>query len=139
VILNVDNRNGRLQQQTQLRWRDICLAPCGYTLDPAARYRVGGGTSMASVPFALPRVSGEVHVDARVASKVTHFVGLGLMIAGIVTAGYATVVAAIAAGEDSPHGDPGLRNVAIFLFSVTAVLEAVGLPLFLKGTTVQVR
>ena len=88
VILQVDNANGRLQQHTQLRWRDVCIAPCGTTVDPAALYRIGGGTSLASEPFQLPRASGDVYIDAQVGSKVKHWVGLGLMIGGAAAALY---------------------------------------------------
>ena len=88
VMLRVDNPNARLQQFTPLRWRDVCIAPCGVTVDPAATYRIGGGTSMASDPFMLPRSAGDVYIDAQVGSKVKHWVGLGLMIGGVVAAGY---------------------------------------------------
>ena len=50
VRLQVDNPNARLQQFTPLMWRDVCIAPCGITVNPSATYRIGGGTSMASDP-----------------------------------------------------------------------------------------
>jgi hypothetical protein len=146
VVLRVDNPNGRLQQHTQLRWRDICIAPCGVTLDPTALYRVGGGTSLASEPFSLPRPTGDVFIDAEVGSKVKHWVGLGLMIGGVVAAGYgfvfwqffnsfATNDMSSAAQDARGFG----RTVGIVFLSVGAVLEAVGLPMFFSGTSVQVR
>ena len=145
-MLRVDNLNGRLQQHTQLRWRDICIAPCGVTLDPAALYRVGGGTSLASEPFSLPRASGDVFIDAEVGSKVKHWVGLGLMIGGVVAAGYGFVFwqffnsfaendTTSAAQDARSFG----RTIGIVFLSVGAVLEAVGLPMFFSGTSVQVR
>ena len=76
VRLRVDNPNARLQQFTPLMWRDVCIAPCGITVDPAATYRIGGGTSMASDPFTLPRAAGDVYIEAQVGSKVKHWVGL---------------------------------------------------------------
>jgi hypothetical protein len=134
VILKVDNFNGRLQQHTQFYWRDVCLAPCGYTLDPNALYRIGGGTSIPSRPFQLPRASGDVHVDADVGSKVTQFVGLGLMIGGLAAAGYGAFFWSMARDYESAP-----RTFGIVLISVGAVLEVVGLPLFLQRTSVEVR
>ena len=146
VILRVDNANGRLQQHTQLRWRDICIAPCGVTLDPTALYRIGGGTSLASEPFSLPRPSGDVFIDAEVGSKVKHWVGLGLMIGGVVAAGYGFVFwqffNSFAANDTSSAAQDARsfgRTVGIVFLSVGAVLEAVGLPMFFSGTSVQVR
>jgi len=147
VILQVDNGNGRLQQHTQLRWRDVCIAPCGTTVDPAALYRIGGGTSLASEPFQLPRASGDVYVDAQVGSKVKHWVGLGLMIGGAVAALYGVATWALfndvadngtsSDGSQAAH-DVG-RTFGIIFLSVGAVLEVVGVTMFAGGTSVQVR
>ena len=145
VILRADNPNVRLQQHTQLRWRDVCLAPCGATVDPSALYRVGGGAAIASDPFPLPRASGDVYVDASVGSKVKRYVGLGLSIGGLVAGGYGLFFWAIADSanyNNSPYdsgADDVARNVALFCFAVGAVLEAVGLPLLFSSTSVQVR
>jgi len=146
VILQVDNLNGRLQQHSQLRWRDICIAPCGITLDPRALYRIGGGTSLASEPFTLPRGSGDVYIDAQVGSKVKHWVGLGLMIGGLVAAGYglffwelfntATANDTTSASQDARNFG---RNIGITVISIGGVLEIVGLTMFFSGTSVQVR
>jgi hypothetical protein len=144
VILQVDNLNGRLQQHTQFRWRDICIAPCGITLDPHALYRVGGGTSLASEPFSLPRASGDVYIDAQVGSKVKHWVGLGLMIGGLVAAGYGLFfweIFSSATGNDSASQDARNfgRNIGITFVSIGGVLEIVGMTMFFSGTSVQVR
>jgi hypothetical protein len=148
VTLRVDNQNGRLQQHTPLMWRDVCIAPCGVTVDPLALYRVGGGTALSSQPFKLPRPSGEVVVDAQVASKVNHWVGLGLMIGGVVAAGYGLAVWKLfntipsnSASYDSGAEDVRsfARTVGIVFISVGAVLELVGLPMFFNSTSVEVR
>ena len=148
VTLRVDNPNGRLQQHTQLMWRDVCIAPCGVAVDPLALYRVGGGTSLSSQPFKLPRPAGDVFVDAQVASKINHWVGLGLMIGGVVAAGYGLAVWQLfntipsnSASYDSGAEDVRsfARTVGIVFISVGAVLELVGLPMFFNSTSVEVR
>ena len=144
VILQVDNPNGRLQQHTQLRWRDICIAPCNVTLDPRGLYRIGGGTSIASDPFSLPRASGDVYVDAQVGSKVKHWVGLGLMIGGLVAAGYGLFFWEISrtANDNTSTGQDArdfVRNIGITFLSIGGVLEIVGGTMFFGGTSVQVR
>ena len=146
VILQVDNPNGRLQQHTQLRWADICIAPCGVAVDPLALYRIGGGTSMASEPFKLPRAAGDVYIDAEVGSKVKHWVGLGLMIGGLVAAGYGLLAWQLfdsVADNDNTSASQNARDFGrtfgIIFLSVGGILEAVGLPMFFSGTSVQVR
>jgi hypothetical protein len=144
VMLRVDNPNGRLQQFTPLRWRDVCIAPCGVTVDPAGTYRVGGGTSMASDAFTLPRASGDVWIDAQVGSKVKHWVGLGMMIGGVVAAGYGLLWWQLFSGvDDTTAGGSDVRdvgrNVGVFFIGVGAVLEIVGLIMFGSGTSVQVK
>jgi hypothetical protein len=141
VILNVDNLNGRLQQNTMLRWRDICIAPCGATVDPTALYRIGGGTSLASAPFSMPRASGDVYVDAQVGSKVKKWVGLGLMIGGAVALLYGGIIWEFHKNVQNNFGEEDTtgRNIAIFCFATAGVLEVVGLPMLLTSTSVQVR
>ena len=146
MILQVDNPNGRLQQHTQLRWADICIAPCGVAVDPLALYRIGGGTSMASEPFKLPRAAGDVYIDAEVGSKVKHWVGLGLMIGGLVAAGYGLLAWQLfdsVADNDNTSASQNARDFGrtfgIIFLSVGGILEAVGLPMFFSGTSVQVR
>jgi hypothetical protein len=147
VMLRVDNANGRLQQYTPLRWRDVCIAPCGLTVDPAATYRIGGGSSMASDTFMLPRSSGDVYIDAQVGSKVKHWVGLGLMIGGAVAALYGvfawTIFNNVADNANDPQAANDVSNIGrtfgIICISVGAVLEVVGVTMFASSTSVQVR
>ena len=145
VMLRVDNPNARLQQFTPLMWRDVCIAPCGVTVDPAATYRIGGGTSMASDPFTLPRSAGDVHIDAQVGSKVKHWVGLGLMIGGVVAAGYGLVWWEFFSGADDPYNSSlndfrnTMQNVGLVIVGIGAVLEIVGLVMFAGGTSVRVK
>jgi hypothetical protein len=144
VRLQADNPNARLQQFTPLRWRDVCLAPCDVTVDPAATYRIGGGTSIPSETFTLPRAAGDVYIDAQVGSKVKHWVGLGLMIGGVVAAGYGLLWWQLFSGvDDTSSGaqnfrDTG-RNIGLFMIGVGAVLEIVGVVMFAGGTSVQVK
>ena len=141
VILRSDSPNVRLQQHTQLRWRDVCLAPCGTTVDPSALYRVGGGTAIASEPFPIPRAAGDVYVDASVGSKVKRYVGLGLSIGGLVAGAYGLLFWSVAdnISNDSGPDPPPFRNLGVLCFVVGAVLEGVGLPLLFSSTSVQVR
>ncbi len=146
LMLQADSPIARLQQATQLRWRDICIAPCGVTVDAGATYRIGGGTSLTSEPFTLPRASGDVYVDAKVGSKITHWVGLGLMIGGLVAAGYGVLFWQLFnTVEDDGYTSSARdahavgRTIGIVFVSVGAVLELVGLPMFFNGTSVQVR
>jgi hypothetical protein len=145
VMLRADNPNARLQQFTPLRWRDVCIAPCGVTVDPAATYRIGGGTSIASDTFMLPRAAGDVYIDAQVGSKVKHWVGLGLMIGGVVAAGYGLLWWQLFSGVDDYNSsgassirDTG-RNIGLFMIGIGAVLEIVGVVMFAGGTSVQVK
>jgi len=147
LTLQVDNPNGRLQQYSVLQWRDICLAPCGVAVDGGGTYRIGGGTSIPSEPFQLPRTSGEVHVDAHVASKIKHWVGLGLMIGGAVSALYGIAAWTLfndisnnAGSADSSQAASDFgRTFGIIFISVGAVLEIVGITMFASSTSVQVR
>jgi hypothetical protein len=148
VTLQVDNPNARLQQHTQLRWRDICIAPCGAIVDPTATYRVGGGSAIASDPFSLPRSSGDVFIDAQVGSKVKHWVGLGLMIGGAVAALYGVLYwqlskafadAEANSGSGTTSFSDTVRNIGLIAIGTGVVLEIVGIVMFSNGTSVQVR
>jgi len=147
VLLRADNPSARLQQFTPLRWRDVCIAPCGVVVDPAATYRIGGGTSIASDTFMLPRSAGDVYIDANVGSKVKHWVGLGLMIGGVVAAGYGLLWWQLFSSvSDDPYASSSvndvrdsMRNVGLFIIGVGAVLEIVGLVMFSGGTSVRVK
>ncbi len=145
VLLRADNPSARLQQFTPLRWRDVCIAPCGVTVDPAATYRIGGGTSISSETFMLPRAAGDVYIEADVGSKVKHWVGLGLMIGGVVAAGYGLLWWQFFSGADDPYNSSlndfrdTARNVGLVIIGVGAVLEIVGLVMFAGGTSVRVK
>ena len=145
VRLQADNPSARLQQFTPLSWRDVCIAPCGVTVDPAATYRIGGGTSIPSETFMLPRAAGDVYIEADVGSKVKHWVGLGLMIGGAVAAGYGLLWWQFFSGADDPYNSSlndfrdTARNVGLVIIGVGAVLEIVGLVMFAGGTSVRVK
>jgi len=145
VMLQVDNQNGRIQMHTATRWVDVCVAPCGRQLDPQALYRVGGGSSIASDPFQLPRASGDVYIDAQVGSKVKHWTGLGLMIGGAVTGLYGLIYletsSAFRSFDNMAGTDLGntARNIGYTVIGVGVVLEIVGIVLFSSSTSVQVR
>jgi hypothetical protein len=145
VTLQVDNPNARLQQQGPTRWVDVCVAPCGYQLDPRPLYRVGGGSSIASDPFQLPRASGDVFVDAQVGSKIKHWTGLGLMIGGAVAGLYGAIYLETASAFqnfDNMTGDTSVsdsvRAIGWTAIGVGVVLEIVGIVLFASSTSVQV-
>ena len=48
VTLRADNPRARLQVMTQLKWQDVCLAPCNVPVHPGGTYRVGGGSIRGS-------------------------------------------------------------------------------------------
>ena len=146
VLLQVDNPNARLQQHGPLKWQDVCVAPCAMTVDPGGLYRVGGGTSIASAPFSLPRPSGDIHVDAHVGSKVKHWTGLGLMIGGGVAALYGLLYWQMSSAfrdYESSNGmtsfSDSVRNIGLTAIGVGVVLEIVGIVMFSDGTSVAVR
>jgi len=148
VTLQVDNPHARLQQHTPLRWRDVCIAPCGVIVEPTALYRVGGGESIASEPFQLPRRSGDVYIDAQVGSNIKHWAGLGMMIGGAVAALYGVLYwqfsKAFADVEaNSGSGSTGfsdtVRNIGFVIIGAGVVVEIIGIVMFSGGTSVQVR
>ena len=86
VTLRADNPRARLQVMTQLKWQDVCLAPCNVPVHPGGTYRVGGGSIRGSEEFTMPRPSGQVVIDAQVGSKVKRGIGIGLTVGGAVAA-----------------------------------------------------
>lgn len=143
--LHANNPRARLQQM-QLRWTDVCMAPCGVPVDPSGLYRVGGGTLRASDPFKLPRPNGEVLVDAEVGSNVKHWVGFGLSIGGIVAAAAGALylfAGSSASNTTTANGDEldgAFKVFGITYLIVGGVLMAVGLPMwFGNNTSVAVR
>lgn len=145
VHLRADNPRAQLQQ-LQLRWRTICLAPCGRPADPAGYYRIGGDTIRPSAPFRLPRASGEVLIDTQVGSNVKHWLGLGLGIGGLVAATYGAVYLAFgeAISADSYNRDASNVGHTVTVFGLVIIgigvaLGIVGLNLWSSKTSVDVR
>jgi hypothetical protein len=144
VFLRSDGANPRLQYLGRIKWSDVCTAPCGVNVEPGGLYRIGGGTIRKSDPFQLPRASGDVVIDVQVGSNVKHFVGLGLMIGGLVSAGYGTFFwlafheSAMSSSYSAASDNNAARDVAIVFGAITAVLEGIGIALFSSSTSVDV-
>lgn len=140
VQLNSDNPKARLQTM-QLKWRDVCMTPCGVPVDPNAVYRVGGGTIRPSNEFKMPRPAGTVLVNAETGSTVKHWVGIGLIAggAGWVLAGAAT----LAAGSDTRNFDgttsDSYKALGITYLVIGGIMAAIGIPLSMSSTSVEVR
>jgi hypothetical protein len=143
VTLRADNPRARLQVMTQLKWQDVCLAPCNVPVHPGGTYRVGGGSIRGSEEFTMPRPSGQVVIDAQVGSKVKRGIGIGLTVGGIVSAALGGIF--VLAGQDGSNSNSTYNNneadarVGIFYLVIGAVLMAVGIPLSASSTSVQVR
>ena len=142
MTLRADNPRARLQVMGQLKWQDVCLAPCNMHVHPAGAYRVGGGTIRASETFTMPRQSGPVLIEAQVGSKVKRGVGIGLTIGGAVSAiagGFYLVAASGTSNGEYYNGKDALQGLGIVYLVVGAVLLAIGLPLSTSSTYVRVR
>jgi len=153
VRLRADRPHALLQQQQQQTgstptpsWRDVCVAPCGTPVDPAALYRVGGGGFRDSRPFLLPRPAGEVTVDARMGSSVKHWLGISFTIGGGLELASGALLLALAPGRSGSFGgDTQLSNQEFFTISgitylvLGAALLAIGIPLSTSDTHVEVR
>jgi hypothetical protein len=144
VFLRSDNANPRLQHLGRIKWTDVCVSPCGVNVEPGGLYRIGGGTIRKSDPFQLPRASGDVVIDVQAGSNVKHFVGLGLMIGGVVAAAYGSLFwfvlheSAMSDSYTAASDNRGARDVAIFFGAITAILEGIGIPLFASSTSVEI-
>lgn len=143
VHLTTDNQAGRLQVM-QLKWTDVCVAPCGVPVDPNALYRIGGGTVRPSAEFRMPRSSGTVSVDAQVGSKVKHWVGVGMIIGGAVTMLAGGLF--YEASKNTQVSDTGtttmkdtLKAEGIVDLILGAIVTAIGIPLAVSSTSVEVR
>jgi hypothetical protein len=136
------NPRARLQTMFQLKWRDVCMAPCGVRVDPGAVYRIGGGTIRPSSDFTMPRGKGAVYIDTDPGSTVKHWVGVGLSIGGAVSAGLGALYLALSR-ETNDSYDSGasdfLAGAGIAYLLIGGVLLAVGLPLSASSTSVSVR
>jgi hypothetical protein len=145
VTLRADSPRARLQVMTQLKWQDVCLAPCNVPVHPGGTYRVGGGSIRGSEEFTMPRSSGQVVVDAQVGSKVKRGIGIALTIGGAVSALVGGIVFLAAPADTSdPYGYSANNRedtqfLGVFYLVIGAVLMAVGIPLSASSTTVQVR
>ena len=143
MTLRADSPRARLQVMTQLKWQDVCLAPCNVPVHPGGVYRVGGGSIRGSESFNMPRPSGPVVIDAQVGSKVKRGIGIGLTIGGVVSAllGGLFLLAATDGSNDHVHQHQGARRsrLGIVYLVIGAVLMAVGIPLSTSSTSVQVR
>jgi len=139
VQLITDNSRARLQQQFQLRWTDVCAAPCGIAVNPAATYRVGGGSLRATAPFTMPRSSGPVLVDAKMGSNVKHWVGVGLTIAGGVNLLGGAVYLIAAQNATGTIGDVSKKDYftvyGVVGLVIGAVLTGIGIPLLVGGSS----
>jgi hypothetical protein len=140
VQLNASNPKARLQTM-QLKWRDVCTAPCGVPVDPNATYRIGGGTIRPSEEFRMPRPGGTVLVTTETGSTIKHWVGVGLLIGGGVSILSGTIV--LAGGQSTTNfdgtTDDAYKAVGITYLVIGAVLAAIGLPLSMSSTSVQVQ
>jgi hypothetical protein len=144
VRLQTNNSRARLQQEFQLRWRDICVAPCGAVVDPNGTYRIGGGTLRPTDPFRMPRPSGVVLVDAHLGSNVKRWVGVGLTIgAGLAFASAAYYLwgsPRLTARDDGTDNRDVFRAIGIVEIVTGAILAGVGIGLIAAGgTSVDVR
>jgi hypothetical protein len=143
VEMTTDNDYARLQIM-QFKWRDVCRAPCGVPVDPNGIYRIGGGTVRPSESFSMPRASGTVQLDTQVGSTVRHWVGVGLSIGGGVAAAFGGAMYAIGSDiqPDPYSGNAGrdfFHTFGLIYLGAGVLLAAIGIPLAMSSTTVQVR
>ena len=145
VFLRVDNPRGRLQQ-LQLKWRDVCVAPCGAPMDPSGVFRIGGGTIRPSEEFRMPRPSGQVAIDAQTGSTVKHWAGVGLLIGGGVLAAFGGLLLAFASDVNNSNNlnggttiQNGVRAEGLVYLVTGVILAGIGVPLSMSSTSVEVR
>jgi hypothetical protein len=141
VRLVTNHPRARLQQQLQLRWTDVCSAPCGIPVDPAATYRVAGGSLRPTDSFLMPRSAGTVLVDAKMGSNAKHWVGIGLTAGGGVSLLWGGLDLIVAQHVSGNLGGTGISKKGYFTASgigsliLGAILTGIGLPLALGGTS----
>ncbi|HXU00678.1 MAG TPA: hypothetical protein VN903_06780 [Polyangia bacterium] len=143
VNIRGDSR-ARLQlMYEQEKWTDVCKAPCNKPVNAQGTYRIGGGTIRASDAFTLPRPSGQVVIDTQVGSTIKHWVGVALIIGGVVDA--AAGIAYYSAADDlasrnssgSTLADKGYWQTAgIVTIVIGVILVGVGIPLSMSSTSV---
>jgi len=147
VTLNAGSSKARLQVFGQMHlWVDVCAPPCRVPVAATGTYRVGGNSIRPSDPFTMPRPSGPVLIDAQLGSTVKRGVGIGLIIGGIANAAlgalYYSEAGKFASSTDSNMG--GLSKgfyqaVGISGIITGVVLVAIGVPLAMSSTSVEVR
>ena len=142
VILRADTSKARLQTQGPLQWRDVCGMPCSRPVDPAAVYRIAGGSIRPSDSFNMPRPSGQVIVTARYGSNIKHWVGIALIIGGLVSVALGGLY--INNADDFARNNPNngadfYKGVGIGSIIHGAIVAGIGIPLALSSTSVDVR
>jgi hypothetical protein len=144
-MLRASAPRARLQMQTQLKWVDVCVAPCGVPVDPRGTYRVGGGSYRGSDAFRMPRSDGQVLIDARVGSQPKHIVGLVLMIVGIADVAGGILIYSLASHVNNDTATTGVDAQGLYRFEgivgivAGVILMAVGIPMMAtSGTSVDV-
>lgn len=142
VTVRSDTHRARLQTQGPLQWRDVCAAPCRIAVDPAALYRIGGGTIRPSDTFRMPRPSGNVVVNVRYGSTIKHWVGIVMIIVGIVDVGVGALY--ISAADEFARNDPNngtdfYKGVGIGTIIAGAIITGIGIPLSMSSTDIEVQ
>ena len=144
VTVQSDNPNARLQTQGQLKWQDVCVAPCMVPVNPAGLYRIGGGTIRPSDTFNMPRPAGQVVVQTQVGSNVKHWVGIAIIIGGAVDAAAGGIYYSSASSLANSSSNTGgmskdyFQAVGIVGIISGVILLAVGIPLAMSSTSVEV-
>jgi hypothetical protein len=145
VVVRSDNPQARLQTQGGLKWRDVCVAPCNVAVNPAGLYRIGGGTIRPSDPFNMPRPAGKVVVQAQAGSNVKHWVGVGMIIGGVVDAAAGGIYYASASdlatstANTTGQSKEYFQTIGIISMVTGVILLAIGIPLAASSTSVEVR
>lgn len=142
VRLTTDNQAARLQMM-QLKWTNVCVAPCNAPVDPNGLYRIGGGTVRPSEEFRMPRSAGIVNVDAQVGSTVKHWVGLGMILGGALSmlSGGIFIAASsdVQASDTNTNARDTVKAEGIVYLVIGAIVTVIGIPLALSSTSVSVR
>jgi len=144
VTVRSDSPKARLQTQGQLKWQDVCVAPCNVPVNPSGLYRIGGGTIRPSDTFNMPRTAGQVVVQTEVGSNVKHWVGIALIIGGVVDAAAGGIYYASASDLANSSSNTTMmskdyfQTVGIVTIIIGVVVTAIGIPLAMSSTSVEV-
>jgi hypothetical protein len=147
VTLTTDNRSARLQVMN-MKWTNVCTAPCDVAVDPNGIYRIGGGSVRPSEEFRMPRQQGTVLIDTQAGSTVKHWVGFGMVLGGLGAVLGGAVIYAAAPSEASQtdaFGDVSNTSrhvdhvLGITYIVIGAIVAAIGLPLAASSTSVTIR